>query len=82
VTRSSTSAAKRMFPDLQNTRQSNVPFISAVTLNDNLGKISASIDGPPETLYECGIFWIIVKVPLDSTPAMPLIHSHTRIYSS
>ena len=74
-----TSAAKRMFIELRNIRQGLVPFISAVPVDDSLNKILASIEGPPGTPYEGGVFWITVKVP--QTPfGPPLMRFQTPIY--
>jgi hypothetical protein len=56
------SAAKRMFFELRDIRSGKVPFVSAVPLDDSLDKVLASIEGPPETPYEGGIFWITVKL--------------------
>jgi hypothetical protein len=48
---SSSSAAKRMFLELRNIRAAKVPFVGAAPLDDNLDRILASIEGPPETPY-------------------------------
>lgn len=74
-----TSATKRMFYELRVIREGHVPFISASPFADNLGKILASIEGPPETPYEGGIFWIKVLV-CQKSPGPPSIHFHTKIY--
>jgi hypothetical protein len=52
----SNSAAKRMFHELKIIRKAKVSFISATPVADDLGRILASIEGPPETPYEGGIF--------------------------
>jgi ubiquitin-protein ligase len=76
---SGSSAAKRMFLELRDIRTSKVPFISAAPLGDSLDKVLASIEGPPETPYEGGIFWITVRLSRDpSSP--PLMRFHTKIY--
>ena len=77
---SGSSAAKRMFIDLRNIRAGKVPFISAVPLNDRLDKVLASIEGPPETSYEGGIFWITVKLPENDPNAPPMMRFHTKVY--
>ena len=76
---SGSSAAKRMFVELRNIRLSKVPFISAVPLEDSLDKVLASIEGPPETPYEGGVFFITVKLSQDSQKA-PLMRFQTKIY--
>lgn len=74
------SAAKRMFIELRNIRGGKVPFVSAVPLNDSLNEILASIEGPPDTPYEGGVFWITVKLS-DSDPfGPPLMRFQTKIY--
>jgi ubiquitin-protein ligase len=76
---SSSSAAKRMFLELRDIRTSKVPFISAAPLGDSLEKVLASIEGPPETPYEGGIFWITVRLPRDPRNP-PLLRFQTKIY--
>ncbi|KAI9147464.1 Ubiquitin-conjugating enzyme [Paramyrothecium foliicola] len=69
--------ARRVFLELRNIRRANIPYISAVTVEDQLDKILASIEGPPGTPYEGGVFWITVHMT-ESQP--PLLHFHTKIY--
>ncbi|KAL5328695.1 hypothetical protein ACEPPN_002197 [Leptodophora sp. 'Broadleaf-Isolate-01'] len=75
----SSSAAKRMFVELRSIRLSKVPFISAVPLEDGLDKVLASIEGPPETPYDGGVFFITVKLSEHSQQA-PLMRFQTKIY--
>jgi ubiquitin-protein ligase len=77
---SSSSTAKRMFIDLRNIRAGKVPFVSAVPLDDRVDKVLASIEGPPETPYEGGIFWITVKLPENDPNAPPMMRFHTKVY--
>jgi hypothetical protein len=74
------SAAKRMFFELRNIRAGKVPFVSAVPLDESLAKILASIEGPPETPYEGGIFFITVKLSDTDPFGPPLMRFHTKIY--
>ena len=74
------SAAKRMFIELRDIREGKVPFVSAAPLNDRLDKVLASIEGPPETPYEGGVFWITVKLSDIDPHGPPLMRFHTRIY--
>ncbi|KAI0386466.1 prion-inhibition and propagation-domain-containing protein [Hypomontagnella monticulosa] len=69
--------ARRMFLELRNIRRAEVPFVSAVPVGDRLDKILASIEGPPGTPYEGGIFWIAVRI-VESKP--PMMRFHTKIY--
>jgi len=78
--RDGSSAAKRMFFELRNIRAGKVPFVSAVPIDDCLAKILASIEGPPETPYEGGIFFITVKLSNTDPFGAPLMRFHTRIY--
>jgi ubiquitin-protein ligase len=75
----SSSAAKRMFLELRDIRTGKIPFISAVPLGDSLDKVLASIEGPPETPYEGGVFWITVQLHPDSHKP-PLLRFQTKIY--
>ncbi|KAK1757885.1 hypothetical protein QBC47DRAFT_459326 [Echria macrotheca] len=72
------SAARRAFLELRSIRESGVPFISASPVGDSLDKILASIEGPPDTPYEGGVFWISVKIPADGSA--PILRFQTRIY--
>lgn len=76
----STSVAKRMFHELKTIRKARVPFISATPVADDLRKILASIEGPPETPYEGGIFWILISASKKSPPGPPIIKFHTKVY--
>lgn len=76
----STTVAKRMFHELKTIRKARVPFISATPVADDLGKILASIEGPPETPYEGGIFWILISASKKSPPGDPIIKFHTKVY--
>ncbi|KAI2626999.1 prion-inhibition and propagation-domain-containing protein [Hypomontagnella submonticulosa] len=69
--------ARRMFLELRNIRRAEVPFVSAAPVGDRLDKILASVEGPPGTPYEGGIFWIAVKIT-ESKP--PILSFHTKIY--
>lgn len=78
---SGSSAAKRMFIELRNIRAGKVPFVSAVPLDDSLDRVLASIEGPPETPYEGGVFWITVKLS-ETNPwnGPPMMRFQTKIY--
>lgn len=76
----STSADKRMLLELRNIRKAKVPFISATPIGDNLGEILASIEGPPNTPYEGGIFWILVLASKKMPPKAPILRFLTKIY--
>jgi ubiquitin-protein ligase len=73
-------AAKRMFFELRNIKSAKVPFVSAAPLRDSLDTILASIEGPPETPYEGGVFWIIIRLSETDPFGPPLMKFHTKIY--
>lgn len=73
------SSAKRMFLELRNIRTGKVPFVSAAPVGDSLNKVLASIEGPPETPYEGGVFWITIKISQNSL-GLPLMKFQTRVY--
>jgi len=77
---SGSSAAKRMFFELRDIRSGKVPFVSAVPLDDSLDKVLASIEGPPETPYEGGVFWITVKLSESDPYGPPLMRFYTKVY--
>jgi ubiquitin-protein ligase len=45
-----------------------------------LDKVLASIQGPPETPYEGGVFWITVKLSGSDPYGPPLMRFHTKVY--
>ncbi|KAK0627469.1 ubiquitin-conjugating enzyme/RWD-like protein [Immersiella caudata] len=69
--------AQRMFTELRSIRRANIPFISAVPVQDRLDRLLASVEGPPGTPYEGGIFWITVQLTQQKPP---LLRFQTRIY--
>ncbi|KAF4985682.1 hypothetical protein FDECE_16392 [Fusarium decemcellulare] len=73
------SAARRVFLELRSIRNAAVPFISAAPIGDDLDKVLASIEGPPDTPYEGGIFRIGVRFP-DSPAEPPILRFQTRVY--
>ncbi|KAH7369976.1 hypothetical protein BKA65DRAFT_471216 [Rhexocercosporidium sp. MPI-PUGE-AT-0058] len=77
---SGSAAAKRMFLELRDIRAGKVPFISAIPIDDSLDRVLASIEGPPETPYEGGIFWITIKLSVTDPYGPPLMRFHTKIY--
>ncbi|KAL3426372.1 ubiquitin-conjugating enzyme E2-16 kDa [Phlyctema vagabunda] len=74
------SAVKRMFMELRHIKSGKVPFVSATALDDRLDRVLACIEGPPDTPYEGGIFWIAVTIPESDPNGPPLMRFHTRIY--
>jgi len=76
----SSSAAKRIFLELRNIRTAKVPVVSAIPLDDSLDRILASIEGPPETPYQGGVFWITVKLSETDPFGSPLMKFQTKIY--
>ncbi|KAL8381677.1 hypothetical protein RB595_005793 [Gaeumannomyces hyphopodioides] len=73
------SVARRVFLELRSIRLANVPFISATPLDDRLDTILASIEGPPDTPYQGGVFWISIKLPEDLARP-PLVRFQTRVF--
>ncbi|KAK3393410.1 ubiquitin-conjugating enzyme/RWD-like protein [Podospora didyma] len=73
-----TSTARRTFLELRSIREAAIPFISASPVGDSLDKILAAVEGPPDTPYEGGIFWVRVRIPMATAP--PLLRFQTRIY--
>lgn len=71
---------KRIFLELRDIRQAQVPFISAVPINDRLDTILASIEGPPDTPYEGGVFWITMRITDHYPNQLPLMRFNTKIY--
>jgi ubiquitin-protein ligase len=74
------SFARRMFIELRNIRSGKIPFISAMTVGDRLDRILASIEGPPETPYEGGVFWLTGEIRPSDHSGVPLLRFHTKVY--
>lgn len=72
--------AKRMFLELRDMRLSRIPFISAAPVSDRLDRVLASIEGPPETPYQGGVFWLTINLSQSDPYGPPLIRFHTKIY--
>jgi len=71
------SLAQRAFVELRSIRRARIPFISVSPMRDRLDCLLASIEGPPGTPYEGGVFWITVKLIPYKPPALRF---QTRIY--
>lgn len=73
------SAARRAFLELRSIRMAAVPFITASLMEDRLDRLIATIEGPPDTPYQGGVFWILVKLP-PQTAEPPMLRFITKIY--
>lgn len=73
-------AAKRILAELHNIWTGNIPFISVQLVSTNIGKLLASIEGPPDTPYAGGVFWITVQMPTEDPFGIPRLKFHTKIY--
>lgn len=73
----SVSIAQHVFLELRSIRRAAVPFISASPVKDQLDRVLASIEGPLDTPYAGGIFWISVRFVKAGHP--PLLRFQTRI---
>jgi len=71
------SLAQRMFTEVRSIRRANVPFISAAPVQDRLDRLLASVEGPPGTPYEGGIFWITVQLVLQNHHSFGSRHGST-----
>ena len=73
---------RRMAKDLAQHQKSRVsePWVAYAPILARLDHILAAIEGPPDTPYEDGVFWIEIKIPRDY-PFRPCeVHFLTRIY--
>lgn len=74
------SVARRVFLELRSIKAAKIPFLSARALGDSMDKILASIEGPPDTPYEGGIFWLKVHYQTADISHPPVLRFITRIY--
>lgn len=77
---SGNSLCQRIFLQLRSIKDASVPFISAAPLQDSLDTILASIEGPPDTPFEGGVFWLLVQYSAANPTEPPQIRFHTRVY--
>lgn len=74
------SVARRVFLELRSIKAAKIPFLSARALGDSMDKILASIEGPPDTPYEGGIFWLKVHYQTADISQPPVLRFITRVY--
>ena len=74
------SVARRVFLELRSIKAAKIPFLSARALGDSMDKILASIEGPPDTPYEGGIFWLQVHYQTADISRPPVLQLLTRVY--
>lgn len=74
------SVARRVFLELRSIKAAKIPFLSARALGDSMDKILASIEGPPDTPYEGGIFWLKVHYQTADISHPPVLRFITRVY--
>ncbi|KAK0738725.1 ubiquitin-conjugating enzyme/RWD-like protein, partial [Schizothecium vesticola] len=74
------SVARRVFLELRSIKAAKIPFLSARALGDSMDKVLASIEGPPDTPYEGGIFWLKVHFQTADISQPPVLRFITRVY--
>ena len=62
------------------TDQKHTPWINVSPVRSDITHLLAGIEGPPDTPYEGGVFWIDVRFPLDFAFKPPKLRFLTRIY--
>ena len=72
---------KRILKEIKEiTTQDNTPWINLSPLRSDIYHLLAGIEGPPDTPYEGGVFWIDVRFPRDYPYFPPELRFLTRIY--
>ena len=72
---------KRILKEIKEvTTQDNTPWINLSPLRSDIYHLLAGIEGPPDTPYEGGVFWIDVRYPRDYPYFPPKLQFLTRIY--
>ena len=62
------------------TNQENTPWINVSPVRSDITHLLAGIEGPPDTPYEGGVFWIDVRFSRDFAFRPPQLQFLTRIY--
>lgn len=71
-------ATKRIVSELH---RSNPPrWVAWTPINFDIFHILAGIEGPPDTPYEGGVFWLEIRLPQNYPGAPPSVRFLTRIY--
>ena len=60
--------------------QENTPWINVSPVRSDINHLLAGIEGPPDTPYEGGVFWIYVGLSRDFPFRPPKLQFLTRIY--
>ena len=62
------------------TTRENIPGIKVLPLDPDMNHLLAGIEGPPDTPYEGGVFWVDVRVTREYPACPPKLRFLTRIY--
>ncbi|RAO69813.1 uncharacterized protein BHQ10_005825 [Talaromyces amestolkiae] len=71
---------RRLLKDLHRTIHDGTEGFSVSPINDSIYHLRACIEGPPDTPYEDGIFWIDMQIPEKYPFAPPKMRFVTRVY--
>lgn len=74
------STLKRLEKELREITRDPPPGITAGPQKDDIYKWIASMEGPQDTPYAGGIFFLEINIPADYPYKAPKIHFRTRIY--
>ena len=76
------AAKKRMLKDIERYRtiRGLERWYAYAPVSDSLYHLLAAIEGPPDTPYEDGVFWIEIWIPNDFPFKAPKLRLLTRIY--
>ena len=77
----SKNGKKRILAEIKTiNKQKDIPWITVSPVCSNIFHLLAGIEGPPDTPYDGGVFWIDVQFPLDYPFEPPKLQFLTRIY--
>lgn len=71
--------AKRILAEVRNLDE-HITWLSAAPIGTDFSKLLVSMEGPPGTPYEHGIFWLYLEYPPEYPFKPPKAHFITRIY--
>ena len=71
---------RRLRRELQKLQEFTQPGIACFPINFRLDHLLAGIEGPPDSPYEGGVFWIDIRPPPEYPVKPPIVQFLTRIY--
>lgn len=72
--------SRQMTREIQRVQEQSQPWIACFPINFRLNHLLAGIEGPPDSPYEGGVFWIDIRMPPEMRFRPFIVQFLTRIY--